>query len=37
MKEGSIVDEGTTVELIKKHGRHDLEEVFLKLARQNED
>ena len=37
MKEGSIIDEGTTDELIKKHGRHDLEEVFLKLARQNED
>ena len=37
MKEGSIIDEGTTGELIKKHGRHDLEEVFLKLARQNED
>lgn len=37
MKEGSIIDEGTTGELIKKHGRHDLEEVFLKLARQNEN
>ena len=37
MKEGSIIDEGTTDQLIKKHGRHDLEEVFLKLARQNED
>ncbi len=37
MKEGSIIDEGTATDLIKKHGRQDLEEVFLKLARQNEN
>ena len=37
MKEGSIIDEGTASDLIKKHGRQDLEEVFLKLARQNEN
>ena len=37
MKEGSIIDEGTANDLIKKHGREDLEEVFLKLARQNEN
>ena len=33
MKEGSIIDEGTTSELIKKHGEENLEKVFLKLAR----
>ena len=37
MKEGSIIDEGTANDLITKHGREDLEEVFLKLARQNEN
>jgi ABC-2 type transport system ATP-binding protein len=37
MKEGSIIDEGNPNELIKKHGRQNLEEVFLKLTRtQNE-
>ena len=37
MKQGKIVDEGTCEELINKHGRKNLEEVFLKLARsQNE-
>ena len=33
MKEGDIVDRGTPNELIKKHGRKNLEEVFLKIAR----
>ena len=33
MKDGSIVDKGTPDELIKKHGRKNLEEVFLKIAR----
>ena len=33
MKEGYIVDKGTPNELIKKHGRKNLEEVFLKIAR----
>ena len=33
MKEGDIVDKGTPDELIKKHGRKNLEEVFLKIAR----
>ena len=33
MKDGSIIDRGKPEELIKKHGRKDLEEVFLKLAR----
>tara|TARA_B100000686_G_scaffold42780_1_gene44724 strand:+ start:1129 stop:1866 length:738 start_codon:yes stop_codon:yes gene_type:complete len=33
MKEGTIIDEGNPNELIKKHGRQNLEEVFLKLSR----
>ena len=33
MKQGQIVDSGTCDELIKKHGRKNLEEVFLKLVR----
>ena len=33
MKEGSIVDSGTPENLIKKHGRKNLEEVFLEIAR----
>ena len=33
MKNGNIVDKGTTEELIKKHGRKNLEEVFLKIVR----
>ena len=33
MKEGSIIDQGTPKELIKKHGRKSMEEVFLKLNR----
>ncbi len=33
MKNGKIIDNGTCVELIKKHGRNNLEETFLKLAR----
>ena len=33
MKEGQIVDQGTCSELIKKHGRENLEETFLKIAR----
>lgn len=33
MKEGDIVDKGTPNELIKKHGRKNLEEVFLKIVR----
>ena len=33
MKNGDIIDKGTPKELIKKHGRQNLEEVFLKLAR----
>ena len=33
MKNGSIIDQGKPSDLIKKHGRKNLEEVFLKLAR----
>ncbi len=33
MNKGSIIDQGTPVELIKKHGRKNMEEVFLKLTR----
>ena len=33
MKDGVIIDEGTPKNLIKKHGRKNLEEVFLKLTR----
>jgi len=37
MKKGKIVDEGTCAELIKKHGRNNLEETFLKLARSQDE
>ena len=33
MKDGVIIDQGKPEELIKKHGRKNLEEVFLKLTR----
>ena len=33
MKQGKIVDEGTCAELITKHGRRNLEDTFLKIAR----
>ena len=34
MNKGSIIDEGEPKELISKHGRRNMEEVFLKLARE---
>ena len=34
MKNGKIIDRGTSSDLISKHGRKNLEEVFLKLARE---
>ena len=37
MKKGKIVDKGTCEELIKKHGRGNLEETFLKLARSKDE
>ena len=33
MKQGKIVDNGTCQEIIKKHGRENLEDTFLKIAR----
>ena len=35
MKKGAIVDQGTCKKLIDKHGRGNLEETFLKIARNN--
>ena len=37
MREGKIIDSGTCAELIKKHGRNNLEETFLKLARSKDE
>ena len=37
MKKGTIVDKGTCKELIDKHGRNNLEETFLKIARSNNE
>ena len=37
MKAGKIIDRGTPKELIEKHGRKNLEEVFLKLTRTNNE
>ena len=37
MKNGSIIDQESPKELIKKHGRKNLEEVFLKLTRENHE
>ena len=37
MKEGNIIDKGSPKELIEKHGRKNLEEVFLKLTRRKDE
>ena len=37
MKNGKIIDRGTCEEIIKKHGRNNLEETFLKLARSKDE
>ena len=37
MKDGTIIDKGFPEELIKKHGRKNLEEVFLKLSRSKDE
>tara|TARA_B100001564_G_scaffold354278_1_gene364591 strand:+ start:834 stop:1568 length:735 start_codon:yes stop_codon:yes gene_type:complete len=37
MKQGKIVDSGTCEELITKHGRENLEDTFLKIARSNNE
>ena len=36
MKKGKIIDRGTCKEIIQRHGRNNLEETFLKLARSRE-
>jgi len=33
MKEGLIVDKGTCEDLVNRHGRDNLEDTFLKIAR----
>tara|TARA_A100001011_G_scaffold292063_1_gene303729 strand:+ start:452 stop:1183 length:732 start_codon:yes stop_codon:yes gene_type:complete len=37
MKKGKIIDRGTCDEIIQKHGRNNLEETFLKLARSKDE
>ena len=37
MKKGEIVDSGTCDQLIKKHGRQNLEDTFLKIARSDNE
>ena len=37
MKKGKIIDRGTCKEIINKHGRNNLEETFLKLARSKDE
>ncbi len=37
MKDGIMIDKGSPEELIKKHGRKNLEEVFLKLSRSRDE
>ncbi|MBI4185134.1 MAG: ABC transporter ATP-binding protein [Proteobacteria bacterium] len=37
MRAGRIVDTGSPAELIRRHGRHTLEEVFLAIARERDD
>jgi len=37
MKKGEIVDRGTCDDLIKKHGRENLEDTFLKIARSDNE
>ena len=37
MKRGKIIDSGSCEELIKKHGRNNLEDTFLKLARSQDE
>ena len=37
MKEGQIVDRGTCKDLISRHGRDNLEDTFLKIARSNNE
>ena len=37
MNKGKIIDEGNPKDLINKHGRKNMEEVFLKLTREKNE
>ena len=37
MKDGKIIDSGKSVDLVNKHGRNNLEEVFLKIVREKNE
>ena len=37
MKKGEIVDKGTCSEIVVKHGRKNLEDTFLKIARSDNE
>ena len=37
MKNGEIIDQGKSVDLISKHGRKNLEDFFLKIVREKND
>ena len=37
MKKGKIIDQGTSKEIINRHGRSNLEETFLKIARSEDE
>ena len=37
MKKGKIIDQGTSKEIIKRHGRTNLEETFLKIVRSKDE
>ena len=36
-EKGEIVDKGTCAEIVNKHGRKNLEDTFLKIARSNNE
>ena len=37
MKKGKIIDQGTSKEIINRHGRANLEETFLKIVRSEDE
>ena len=37
MKNGEIIDKGKSLNLIKKHGRDNLEDFFLKIVREKNE
>ena len=37
MKKGKIIDQGTSKEIINRHGRTNLEETFLKIVRSKDE